>query len=291
MDAHALSSVAQCLCQAHTQGLARVDAQMLLLNALTRPLHDRAWLLAHDTDLLTEAQQHRWDQALQRRLQGEPVAYITGYKDFYGLTLKVDARVLDPRPDTEILVEWALELLPIAQTHPATASEQRPQALRVLDLGTGSGAVALALQHQRPAAQVMAVDASADALAVASANAQRLNLPVQCVQSHWMDAVPGQFDLIVSNPPYVADNDPHLSALTHEPLQALTSGADGLEDIRQIIAQAPSRLAPGGWLLLEHGWDQAQAVQALLRQGGFEQVQSRQDLAGVDRCTGGMKPL
>lgn len=276
---HTPDTVAQCLRQAQTQGLARVDAQMLLLHAMTRPLHDRAWLLAHDTDLLTDAQQHRWDQALQRRLQGEPVAYITGYKDFFGLTLKVDARVLDPRPDTEILVEWALELLPTGQ--PA----------RVLDLGTGSGAVALALQHQRPAAQVTAVDASADALAVASANAERLNLPVQCVQSHWMNAVPGQFDLIVSNPPYVADGDPHLAALTHEPLQALTSGADGLDDIRQIIAQAPSRITPGGWLLLEHGWDQAQAVQALLRQGGFEQVQSRQDLAGVDRCTGGMKPL
>ena len=278
MDADALSSVAQCLRQAHTQGLARMDAQMLLLHALARPLHDRAWLLAHDTDLLTEAQQHNWDQALQRRLQGEPVAYITGHKDFFGLTLKVDARVLDPRPDTEILVEWALELLPADQ--PA----------RVLDLGTGSGAVALALQHQRPAAQVTAVDASADALAVASANAQRLNLPVKCVLSHWMDAVPGPFELIVSNPPYVAESDPHLSALTHEPLQALTSGADGLQDIRQIIAQAPSRLVPGAWLLLEHGWDQATAVQALLNQAGFTQVQSRRDLAGIERCTGGTRP-
>jgi release factor glutamine methyltransferase len=126
---------------------------------------------------------------------------------------------------------------------------------------------------------------------VASANAQRLNLPVQCVLSHWMDNVTGPFELIVSNPPYVADGDPHLAALSHEPLQALTSGADGLRDIRQIIAQAPSRLTPGGWLLLEHGWDQAQAVQTLLRQGGLEQVQSRPDLAGVDRCSGGMKPL
>lgn len=290
MDAHALSSVAQCLRQAHTQGMARVDAQMLLLHALARPLHDRAWLLAHDTDLLTEAQQHRWDQALQRRTYGEPVAYITGHKDFFGLTLKVDARVLDPRPDTEILVQWALELLPVTQTDPVTASEQRTQALRILDLGTGSGAVALALQHQHPAALVTAVDASADALAVARANAERLNLPVQCVLSHWMDAVPGPFELIVSNPPYVAEGDPHLSALTHEPLQALTSGADGLQDIRQIIAQAPSRLVPGGWLLLEHGWDQATAVQALLNQAGFTQVQSRRDLAGIERCTGGTRP-
>ena len=278
MDPHASPSVAQCLREAYARGLARVDTQILLLNALARPLHDRAWLLAHDTEVLTEAQQHNWDQALQRRLQGEPVAYITGRKDFFGLTLNVDARVLDPRPDTEILVEWALELLPLGQP------------TRVLDLGTGSGAVALALQHQRPAAQVTAVDASADALAVASANAQRLNLPVKCVISHWMDAVLGPFELIVSNPPYVAEGDPHLAALTHEPMSALTSGADGLDDIRQIVAQVPSRLAPGGWLLLEHGWDQATAVQALLRTAGFVQVQSRRDLSGIERCTGAAVP-
>ena len=278
MDPRASPSVADCLQQAHRQGLARVDAQMLLLHALARPVHERAWLLAHDTEVLTEAQQHNWGQALQRRLQGEPVAYITGHKDFFGLTLKVDARVLDPRPDTEILVEWALELLPSSQP------------TRVLDLGTGSGAVALALQHHRPAAQVTAVDASADALAVASANAQRLNLAVKCVISHWMDAVPGPFELIVSNPPYVAEGDPHLAALTHEPLSALTSGTDGLDDILQIIAQAPSRLAPGGWLLLEHGWDQAAPVQALLREAGFVQVQSRRDLGGLERCTGAVMP-
>ena len=274
MDPHANPSVSECMQHALRQGLARVDAQILLLNALARPVHDRAWLLAHDTELLTEAQQHNWDHALQRRLQGEPVAYITGRKDFFGLTLNVDARVLDPRPDTEILVEWALELLPLGQ--PA----------RALDLGTGCGALALALQHERPAAQVTAVDASADALAVASANAQRLNLPVQCVLGHWMDAVTGPFELIVSNPPYVAEGDPHLAALTHEPLSALTSGADGLDDIRQIIAQAPSRLAPGGWLLLEHGWNQAADVQELLRTTGFVQVQSRRDLGGIERCTG-----
>ena len=271
-------TLTECLSQAHAQGLARVDAQMLLLHSLGRPLHDRAWLLSHDNDTLTPAQQATWQAALQRRLGGEPVAYITGRKDFFGLTLSVDARVLDPRPDTEILVEWALAVLPAA---PA------PQGLRVLDLGTGSGAVALALQHARPDAQLWAVDASEDALAVARANAQRLNLPVQFVQSDWLAAVPGIFDLIVSNPPYVADGDPHLSALTHEPLQALTSGADGLADIRQIIAQAPSHLAPGGWLLLEHGWDQAASVQALLCEASFAQVQSRKDLAGMDRCTGG----
>ncbi|WP_353236708.1 peptide chain release factor N(5)-glutamine methyltransferase [Limnohabitans sp.] len=275
---HTAATVDQCLRQAQSLDLARVDAQMLLLHSLQRPLHDRAWLLVHDSDTLSPAQEAAWQDALQRRLQGEPVAYITGRKDFFGLTLAVDARVLDPRPDTEILVEWALELLPSGQT------------ARALDLGTGSGAVALALQHQRPAAQVTAVDASAGALAVAGANAQRLNLPVHCVLSHWMDDVPGPFDLIVSNPPYVAEGDPHLAALTHEPLSALTSGADGLDDIRQIIAQAPSRLAPGGWLLLEHGWDQAAPVQALLRSAGFEEVQSRRDLDGIERCTGAHLP-
>jgi release factor glutamine methyltransferase len=278
MDLNARSSVAQCMQLALRQGLARVDAQILLLHTLARPLHDRAWLLAHDTELLNEAQQHLWDQALQRRLQGEPVAYITGRKDFFGLTLNLDARVLDPRPDTEILVEWALELLPSGQPS------------RVLDLGTGSGAVALALQHQRPAARVTAVDASSDALTVAFANALRLNLPVQCMLSHWMDKVPGPFELIVSNPPYVAEGDPHLAALMHEPLHALTSGADGLDDIRQIIAQAPRRLVPGGWLLLEHGWDQAAPVQALLRDAGFVKVQSRRDLGEIERCTGGALP-
>jgi release factor glutamine methyltransferase len=268
--------------QAQTLGLDRLDAQLLLLHSLQQALHDRAWLLAHDTDRLTAEHLTTWQDAVQRRLRGEPVAYITGQKDFFGLTLQVDARVLDPRPDTETLVEWALAVLPTAPT---------PQRLRLLDLGTGSGAIALALQHTRPDSQVWAVDASEDALAVARANAKRLNLPVQCLTSHWLTQVDvqatGLFDLIVSNPPYVSVGDPHLAALMHEPLQALASGADGLEDIRQIIAQAPSHLARGGWLLLEHGWDQAHAVHRLLRDAGFEDIQSRPDLAGIQRCTGG----
>jgi release factor glutamine methyltransferase len=259
-------------------GLARIDAQALHLHVLGRETHERAWLLAHDRDELSSDMVERLEKLFQRRLAGEPLAYITGFKEFFGLRLHVDARVLDPRPDTETLVEWALERLPMDT--PA----------RVLDLGTGSGAVALALQHERPTSQVTAVDASADALAVAQANAQRLNLPVQFVQSHWMEGIAGPFELLVSNPPYVADADPHLTALTHEPLQALTSGPDGLDDLRQIIAQAPVRLAPGGWLLLEHGWDQADAVQNLLRSAGFEHVQSRQDLAGIARCSGGAWP-
>jgi release factor glutamine methyltransferase len=280
------TTLAECLRQAQARGLARVDAQILLLHSLQRPLHDRAWLLAHDSDALSPEQEVSWQDALQRRLQGEPVAYITGRKDFFGLTLAVDARVLDPRPDTETLVEWALACLP--ESAPETRSP------RVLDLGTGSGAVALALQHARPDATVWAVDASEDALAVARANATRLNLSVQFTASDWLSAVDvqltGRFDLIVSNPPYVAEGDPHLAALTHEPLQALTSGPDGLDDIRQIIAQAPTFLTPGGWLLLEHGWDQAASVQALLREAGFVQVQSRRDLGGIERCTGAAMP-
>ena len=290
------TTLAECLRQAQAGGLARVDAQILLLHSLQRPLHDRAWLLAHDSDTLTPAQTNAWQDALQRRLSSEPVAYITGRKDFFGLTLAVDARVLDPRPDTETLVEWALTCLP--EFKPESRSESTPApsngSPRILDLGTGSGAVALALQHTRPDATVWAVDASEDALAVARANAARLQLGVQFIASDWLNAVDvqhtGCFDLIVSNPPYIAEGDPHLAALTHEPLQALTSGPDGLDDIRQIIAQAPSRLAPGGWLLLEHGWDQAAPVQALLREAGFEQVQSRRDLGGMERCTGAAMP-
>jgi len=186
--------------------------------------------------------------------------------------------VLDPRPDTETLVEWALEVLP--STDPA----------RVVDLGTGSGAIALALKATRPSLDVTAVDYSADALAVAQANAQRLRLDVHCTQGSWLDSVPGRFTAIVSNPPYIRANDRHLETLTHEPLQALASGHDGLDDIRHIIAQAPRHLEPGGWLLLEHGYDQASDVRSMLQTAGFSQVQSRMDLAGIERCSGGSLP-
>ena len=264
--------------QARGMGLARIDAQLLLLHALARPDTGRAWLLAHDTDALDEAVHDQFIALCQRRAAGEPMAYLTGRKEFYGLSLQVDARVLDPRPDTETLVDWAFEVI-AALTSP-----------RVVDLGTGSGAIALALQSQRTDAQVLAVDASADALALAQANAERLGLPVQFQPANWLAGVQGPFDAIVSNPPYIPSADPHLAALTHEPLQALASGADGLEDIRTIIAQAPAHLTPCGWLLLEHGYDQADAVQGLLRAQGFAQVQSRNDLAGIARCTGGRWP-
>ena len=271
-------TLAQALAGAQAGGLARTDAQLLLLHALGRPDARRAWLLAHDTDALDSDVQARFAALCRRRRDGEPVAYLTGSKGFYGLELQVDARVLDPRPDTETLVDWALEVLaPLS-------------APRVLDLGTGSGAIALALQHQRPDARVSAVDASAGALAVARANAARLQLPVRFHQGHWLDGVQGLWDAIVSNPPYIAVSDPHLASLRHEPLQALASGADGLDDLRSIAAQAPARLANGGWLLLEHGWDQARAVQALLCAAGFTAVQDRKDLAGIVRCSGGQWP-
>ncbi len=268
-------TIAQALTQAHTLGLPRIDAQMLLLHVLGRAGADRAWLLAHDTDAVEPAAHTQFIALCQRRAAGEPVAYLTGRKEFYGLALQVDARVLDPRPDTETLVDWALHVI-----------AQLPSP-RIADLGTGSGAIALALQSQRPTAQVLAVDASEGALAVAQANAQRLGLPVRFQHGNWLDGITGLFDAIVSNPPYIPAHDPHLAALTHEPLQALASGADGLDDLRTLIAQAPEHLAPGGWLLLEHGHDQATAVRALLHAAGLGPVQSRRDLAGIERCSGG----
>jgi release factor glutamine methyltransferase len=273
--------VAHTLADLQAQGLPRLDAQLLLLHALGQDLHNRAWLMAHDTEEVSEAALQAVTTAVQRRLQGEPMAYITGHKEFFGLDLLVDARVLDPRPDTETLVDWALEVLP----------PQSAYAPRVLDLGTGSGAIALALKATRPELTVHATDFSIDALEVAHANAQRLGLNVSFSQGAWFSALAPdtpRFHAIVSNPPYIAAQDEHLAALTHEPLQALASGTDGLEDLRHLIANAQSHLLPGGWLLLEHGYDQALAVRALLHDAGFELVQSRQDLGGIERCSGGL---
>jgi release factor glutamine methyltransferase len=304
--------IKQALQTAAAMGLERLDAQLLLLQALDRPLHERAWLLAHDVDVLSEAQQQQFAERCQRRAAGEPLAYIVGVKEFHGLTLQVDSRVLIPRPDTETLVDWALELIAGKPSPQPSAAGGRgsksglvdgralpPLPLagegwgegnnhsKILDLGTGSGAIALALARALPHAQVQACDASPGALEVAQANAQRLNLRIAFTQSNWFSAVPGRFHLIVSNPPYIAQGDSHLAALTHEPASALSSGEDGLDDIRHIIQDAPQHLHPGGWLLLEHGYDQAEAVRALLTQTGFTEVQSRRDLAGIERCSGG----
>lgn len=282
------ATCAQALAAAQTRGLERLDAQLLLLHALGKtgdPSAGRAWLLAHDTDALTGAVAQQFQALSLRRASGEPLAYLVGRKEFFGLELLVDARVLIPRPDTETLVQWALDLL---------QSPDMAQAPRILDLGTGSGAIALAIAHTLQVAgrqgQVVAVDASADALSVARANADRLRLPVQFIESGWLREVSGHFQLIASNPPYIANADPHLTALRHEPLQALTAGADGLDDIRQIVEQAPAHLQPGGWLVLEHGYDQADSVRALLTRRGFLQVQGRRDLTGIERCSGGQWP-
>jgi len=269
----AAHTVGKALQSAIAQGVARLEAQLLLLHALGRTAQERAWLLAHDDATLSFTAQQHWQQALTRRLAGEPLPYITGWAAFYGLDLQVDARVLCPRADTETLVDWALALVP-------------PNA-RVIDLGTGSGAIALALKHQRPALQVHARDLSDHALAVAQTNAQRLGLEIAFSQGSWLQGITATFEAIVSNPPYIADADPHLVALRHEPLQALTSGPDGLDDLRAIITEAPAFLNPGGWLLLEHGYDQAAAVRQLLQVKGFVEVQSRRDLAGIERCSGG----
>lgn len=272
-------TLAQRLQAAHAQGLARVDAQLLLMWSLGRDPHDRAWLLAHDDQVLPEVAAARWHTALQRRLDGEPVAYILGEQAFFGLNLRVGPGVLVPRPDTETLVQWALDTWVDAP------------GLRCWDVGTGSGAIALALCQHRPQWALTASDLSIEALQVAQANAARLGLNVRWAQGPWLDAVRGErFDLIVSNPPYIAEGDPHLSALRHEPLCALTAGKDGLDDLRTLVAQAPGHLSAGGWLLLEHGHDQAKSVRDLLTQTGFVCVNSRKDLAGIERCSGGQWP-
>lgn len=274
-------TVGEALAEGRAMGLDRLDLQLLMLHALGLEETRRAWLLAHDDEELANNVAERFLTDAKRRAQGEPLAYITGTKEFFGLPLRVDARVLVPRPDTETLVDWALELMP-------------QKNARVIDLGTGSGAIALALKHARPDWDVHALDASADALAVAQANAANLGLGIQFHQGLWLSGLRLEpdttqcFSLIASNPPYIEAGDPHLAALTHEPQQALVAGADGLDDLRTIIGQARDHLQEHGWLVLEHGYQQAAAVRELLRTAGFSQVQSRRDLAGIERCSGGM---
>ena len=277
-------SCAQALATAQALGLDRLDTHLLLLHTLGKPGSARAWLLTHDTEVLTQDVAQRFRALSQRRAGGEPLAYLVGNKEFFGLELQVDARVLVPRPDTETLVQWALDVLKLSG---------QPTTPKVLDLGTGSGAIALAIAHtllaEKRSVHVIAVDASDGALSVARRNSEILQLSqsLEFINSNWFEKVSGKFCLIVSNPPYITNTDPHLEALVHEPLTALTAGADGLDDIRQIIEQAPPHLEPGGWLLLEHGYNQAPAVQALLVQRGFMQVQGQLDLNGITRCSGG----
>jgi release factor glutamine methyltransferase len=295
-------TLAAALAAAAARGLGRLDAQLLLLHALGRPGTDRAWLLAHDTDALSDAARTVFLELCERRAGAEPSAYIVGHKEFFGLDLAVDRRVLVPRPETETIVEWALELLDrhpgldpgsmVPGTGAAWIADQvrnDTPVPRVVDLGTGSGAIALAIKHARPQAVVEAVDFSPDALDVARANARRLDLRVKFQQASWLKGSRERYDLIVGNPPYVAEADPHLAALQHEPLNALAGGIDGLHEIQSIVAQAPPHLLPGGWLLLEHGWNQAEAVRDLLTAAGLRHVTTRCDLAGIERCTGGKR--
>jgi release factor glutamine methyltransferase len=256
---------------------ARIEARVLLAHALQV---DHAWLIGHDRDVPTPAQQVAIEGLVARREAGEPVAYILGEREFYGRMLKVTPDVLIPRPDTELLVETALQRLP----------EDMP--CRILDLGTGSGAIAISLALQRPLAEVVAVEASAAALVIAQTNARRLGADnVHCLAGNWYAALGKsgvkKFDMIVSNPPYIAVSDLHLDAgdLRFEPRQALTAGDDGLRDLRIIVAGAPAHLAEGGWLMFEHGWDQADKARELMAQSGFMNVECLHDLAGHSRVT------
>jgi release factor glutamine methyltransferase len=267
-----LQSARQQLEQLVPASEASIEAQILLMHILGV---NRAWLLAHATDLMPENSVQDYTHLLQRRLQGEPVAYILGYREFFGLKLTVTSDTLIPRPDTETLVEAALQKI--------------AGPMRVLDLGTGTGAIALAIASHAPQSQVTAVDASDRALKVAETNRHSLQLAnVSLLHSHWYSALANQtFDLIVSNPPYIEAADQHLSQgdLRFEPLSALAACEDGLADIRQIIAQAPGYLNQGGWLMLEHGYNQADAVQNLYQTAGFAHIQTLRDLGDNPRVT------
>lgn len=265
---------------AHLSGdEARREAELLLEQVLDV---NRAWLFMHPEAMLDEDAAQRFAGAIARRMKGEPLAYITGRAGFWTLELQVTPDTLIPRPETELLVELALQYLPI----------DRPT--KVADLGTGSGAIALALASERPLATVMACDISAAALVVAQNNAQRHGLTVQFREGSWFSPLANEvFHLIVSNPPYIAQTDPHLSqgGLPFEPYSALASGRDGLDDIAHLARHASPHLYPGGWLLVEHGFDQGAAVCALFEKAGFVEVRTERDLEGRNRVTLGRKAV
>lgn len=264
----------------HAQGLiGRIDAEWLLLAVLGKP---RSWLFAHADDVVDGPLADRFRGLVARRQGGEPVAYLTGSRGFWSLDLAVTPATLIPRPETELLVELALARIAEADS------------TRIADLGTGSGAIALAIARERPRAEVIAIDASAAALAVARGNASRNGISnVEFREGDWFAPLTGErFDLIASNPPYIADDDPHLGEgdLRFEPASALSSGRDGLDDIRRIVREAPAHLRASGWLLLEHGWGQGEAVRALLSDAGFVDVETVRDLEERDRVTLGRLP-
>ena len=252
------------------------DVEILLAHVLQK---DRAWLHTWPDKILNHEQLQTFTRLIERRLQGEPVAYLTGKRGFWTLDLQVNRATLIPRPETELLVEQAL------------LHQPQNQPCQVLDLGTGSGAIALAIASERPSSQVTAIEISADALAVAQANAKRLGIKnIQFLHGNWFEPLQKQcFDLIVSNPPYIACHDPHLQQgdVRHEPATALVSGEDGLDAIRIIIGQAAEYLKKDAWLLFEHGYDQADAIAKLLKKKHYKNITQVRDLAGHVRVSGG----
>lgn len=269
-----MSTIAAALAEAR-RTIPPAEARLLLCHLLGR---STAWIEAHREEALAAVDSERFCALVSRRAAGEPIAYLVGSREFYGRDFAVSPAVLIPRPETELIVDLAK-----ARVAPA----------RIVDLGTGSGCLAITLALELPQAEVTAVDRSPEALAVARGNAERLVARVRFLESDWFDAVAGErFDLIVSNPPYVADGDPHLSAgdLRFEPALALSCGADGLDAIRRIVAEAPAHLNAGGRLLFEHGYDQAEAVALLLADAGFVELEAHRDLAGIVRVSGGRRP-
>ncbi|MBF8179363.1 MAG: peptide chain release factor N(5)-glutamine methyltransferase [Burkholderiaceae bacterium] len=253
--------------------LAQLEARILLAHVTQL---SRVQLITQSERALTADEAQQLSQLFARRLAGEPIAYLTGEREFFGLSFDVSPAVLIPRPDTELLVELAIEHL--------------PSQGRALDMGTGSGAIAIALAHARPDASVTALDVSTEALAIATSNARKNQVKADFLRSDWFSAVEAQrFDLIVSNPPYIVAGDPHLSEgdLRFEPVDALTDHGNGLSDLHTITRDARAYLAPGAWLLMEHGYDQAAAVREVLSAYGYTEVQSWRDLAGIERVSGG----
>ena len=273
-----MSSVAAALRAARAAGLSSLDAQLLLARILAT---SRTGLIANDEQMLSVAETRRWDDAVARRVVGEPLAYLLGEKEFAGLMLEVTADVLVPRPETETLVDWAVELL--------VAMPPGPRSL--VDLGTGSGAIALAVQARCRDTMVTATDTSPAALVVARRNAKRHGARIEFLTGSWWEPLGDRtFDVVLSNPPYIAAGDRHLAALRHEPVEALTPGGDGLDALRKIMTGARRHLGHGGWLLVEHGFEQAEAVRAMLDDVGLAAVASRADLAGRPRVSGGRAP-
>ena len=267
--------------------LEKNDVQILLLHALGRSTFDKAYLIAHDQDPLSSNIFEQFSELITRAHRSEPIAYITGHKEFYGLNFKVTPDTLIPRPDTETLVEWAIECLKTLKVL------GRPP--RVLDLGTGTGCLAITIKHHLPSCIVWASDIKNTTLEVAKHNSKALKTEINFLEGSWFKALEGEtlkdnFDLIISNPPYIKANDSHLASLTFEPEHALISGAEGLDDLKIIALNALEHLTPGGWLLVEHGYNQGLEVQSLLHQNGLIEVQSRHDIAGICRCTGGQRP-